>query len=271
MIWGQLERDVWLQNTLAAEGWGHSSQGCFLLAHVTLHVVIQAAWLAGAEGAMKAGHVMGFKSPAPGTKGVSVAWIECEQRWWGKRASEAVEGWSAIAWWWHCPEKETMGGAYRAYPRKCYLWLLLWQQPWGQGGGRGSSGYCVPRCAGHEWPGLHLPPPADGTPPGVRWGSLRKAGSSRLTLQCPPPNQDPQLHTSGAKGLAAGVAHWPHESVFCTHSASLCFLVGAFSTFTINFFVDMYVLIAILLIVLDLFLLVYFSSSLVLLWFDDCL
>ena len=41
---------------------------------------------------------------------------------------------------------------------------------------------------------------------------------------------------------------------FCIHSASLCLLVGAFNPFTLKIIIDMKVLIAILLIVLDLFL-----------------
>ena len=39
------------------------------------------------------------------------------------------------------------------------------------------------------------------------------------------------------------------DLVFCIHSASLCLLVGVFSVFTFKIIIDMYVLIAILLIV----------------------
>ena len=53
-----------------------------------------------------------------------------------------------------------------------------------------------------------------------------------------------------------------YGSCFCIHPASLCLLVGAFNPFTFKVIIDMYVLIAILLIVLDLFLLVLFFSFL---------
>ena len=46
-------------------------------------------------------------------------------------------------------------------------------------------------------------------------------------------------------------------SCFCIHSASLCLLVGEFNPFTFKVIIDMYVLIALLLIVLDLFLLIF--------------
>ena len=45
-----------------------------------------------------------------------------------------------------------------------------------------------------------------------------------------------------------------YRSCFCIHSASLCRLVGAFNPFTFKVIIDMYALIAVLLIVLDLFL-----------------
>ena len=45
-----------------------------------------------------------------------------------------------------------------------------------------------------------------------------------------------------------------YRTCFCTHSATLCLLIWAFSPFTFKVIVDMYVLIAIMLIVLDLFL-----------------
>ena len=51
-----------------------------------------------------------------------------------------------------------------------------------------------------------------------------------------------------------------YGSCFCIHSASLCLLVGAFSPLTFKVIIDMYVLIATLLIALDLFLLLFFSS-----------
>ena len=47
--------------------------------------------------------------------------------------------------------------------------------------------------------------------------------------------------------------------VFVSISASLCLLVGVFSPLTFKVIIDMYVLIAILLITLDLFLLLFFS------------
>ena len=52
-----------------------------------------------------------------------------------------------------------------------------------------------------------------------------------------------------------------YGSCFCIHSASLCLLVGAFNPFTFKVIIDIYVLIAIFLIVWDLFL--YICSSLV--------
>ena len=48
--------------------------------------------------------------------------------------------------------------------------------------------------------------------------------------------------------------HILYVSYFYIHSASLCLLVGAFNPFTFKVIINMYVLIAILLIVLDLFL-----------------
>ena len=54
--------------------------------------------------------------------------------------------------------------------------------------------------------------------------------------------------------------HHMYGSCFCIHSASLCLLVGAFSPFTFKIIIDMYVLIAILLTALDLFLLLSFHS-----------
>ena len=48
--------------------------------------------------------------------------------------------------------------------------------------------------------------------------------------------------------------------LFCIHLGSLCLLVGTFSTLTFKVIIDMYVLIAILLITLDLFLLLFFLS-----------
>ena len=55
-----------------------------------------------------------------------------------------------------------------------------------------------------------------------------------------------------------------YRSCFCIHSASLCLLVWAFSPLTFKVIIDMYVHIAILLIVLDLFLLLFFPSRLLL-------
>ena len=55
-----------------------------------------------------------------------------------------------------------------------------------------------------------------------------------------------------------------YGSCFCIHSASLCLLVGAFSPLTFKVIIDLYVLIAILLIALDLFLLLFFSFLLLL-------
>ena len=58
-----------------------------------------------------------------------------------------------------------------------------------------------------------------------------------------------------------------YGSCFCIHSASLCLLVGTFSSLTLKVIIDTYVLIAILLTVLDLFLLLFllpFSCSLLL-------
>ena len=48
-----------------------------------------------------------------------------------------------------------------------------------------------------------------------------------------------------------------YGSCFCIHSASLCLLVGVFSPLTFKVIIDMYVLIAILLTALDLFLLLF--------------
>ena len=48
-----------------------------------------------------------------------------------------------------------------------------------------------------------------------------------------------------------------YGSCFCIHSASLCLLVGEFSPFAFKVIIDMYVLIALLLIVSDLFLLIF--------------
>ena len=53
-------------------------------------------------------------------------------------------------------------------------------------------------------------------------------------------------------------------SCFCIHSASLCLLVGPFLPVTFKVIIDMYVLIAILLIALDLFLMLFLFPSLVL-------
>ena len=64
-----------------------------------------------------------------------------------------------------------------------------------------------------------------------------------------------------------------YESWFCVHSATLCLLIGAFSSFIFKVIIDKYVLIATWLIVLELFLqfffvLFFFFCSL-LLWFDN--
>ena len=64
------------------------------------------------------------------------------------------------------------------------------------------------------------------------------------------------------------------DLVFVSISASLCLLVVAFSPLTFKVIIDMYVLIAILLIALDLFLLLFFLpffSSSLLFWYDDYL
>ena len=63
-----------------------------------------------------------------------------------------------------------------------------------------------------------------------------------------------------------------YGSYFGINSAILCLLVGALSSFTFKVIIDMYVLTAILLIVLDLFFWsFFFPSSLVFSWFDDYL
>ena len=49
-----------------------------------------------------------------------------------------------------------------------------------------------------------------------------------------------------------------HSSSLCIHSSCLCLLVGAFGPFSLKVIIDMYVLIAILLIALHLFLLGFF-------------
>lgn len=58
-------------------------------------------------------------------------------------------------------------------------------------------------------------------------------------------------------------------SCFRVHAASLCLLVGAVSPFTFKVITDVCALVAILLTVSDLFLLVFFLSCSLLLWFDD--
>ena len=64
-----------------------------------------------------------------------------------------------------------------------------------------------------------------------------------------------------------------HGSCFYIHSVSICLLVGAFSPFTFKIIIDVYVLIATLLIVLALFLLIFFIpfSCSFLFWFEDYL
>ena len=60
-----------------------------------------------------------------------------------------------------------------------------------------------------------------------------------------------------------------YGSCFCIHLASLCLLVGAFHPLTFNVIIDMYVLITILLVALNLFLLLFFLplfSPLVVWW-----
>ena len=52
-----------------------------------------------------------------------------------------------------------------------------------------------------------------------------------------------------------------YGSCFCIHSGSLCLLVWAFSPFTFKVIIAMYIIIAILLVVLHLFLLVFFHPS----------
>ena len=55
-------------------------------------------------------------------------------------------------------------------------------------------------------------------------------------------------------------------SCFCIHSASLCLLVGSSSLLTFKAIIDMYVFIALSLIVLDVFCLLFFFCSLVVWW-----
>ena len=54
---------------------------------------------------------------------------------------------------------------------------------------------------------------------------------------------------------------------FCIHSASLCILVGPFSPFTYKEIIDMYILIAILLILLGVFWFFFLPFSFFLLWY----
>ena len=51
-----------------------------------------------------------------------------------------------------------------------------------------------------------------------------------------------------------------YGSYFCVHTSSLCVLIGAFTSFTFEVIINMYVLIAIFLIILGLILYVFFIS-----------
>ena len=85
--------------------------------------------------------------------------------------------------------------------------------------------------------------------------------SSHSQFVCVPTNKSGSLED----GMYMG-------SGFCIHSASLCLLVGALSPFIFKVIIDMGVSIAVLLIVFDLFLLVFFLaffSCSLLLRFED--